>query len=97
MAVEVAFQCSVHGDNAETANQLWRVCQFRWTECQVLREEVHIVIDMLYALVGTGHCCARSLRDKTFLNEIDNSILYYLRENLQLLKTRKILDEDRRP
>ena len=75
VAVDVGFDSGVHRDDADAADDFGAVGYFRGTEHELVGEEVHVLVDVVQAVVCHAQRAGASELDAPFLNEGDDGVL----------------------
>ena len=75
VAVDVGFDSGVHRDDADAADDFGAVGYLRGTEHELVGEEVHVLVDIVQAVVGDAERAGASELDAPFLDEGDDGVL----------------------
>ena len=78
VSVDIYLDSCVDSYDAKTADYLWRVTDFRLTECETILEDVDVVVNLHQAVVAYCERTSRSVLYTTCEHHINDSILKHL-------------------
>ena len=78
VAIDVALDGGVHGDDTQSADDLRRIGNLTLTDGEMLLEVVDVIIHFLQSVIGDGEGGAGGILDSAFTHVFHHGILYHL-------------------